>query len=283
MKKICLMAFLAFIVATLSLHAQDNTVLWKISGNGLEKDSYLLGTIHIMCAEDYELKEKIKKVIQEVDAVTLEVNLDSEENKAMLPEMMKPDPNFLTGLTASEITQIDSTLNTKHLSIKMLDMMSPAVFVSLLSLQSMNCTDPRNIKTMETDIQAIAASSNKKVDELETLKFQMDMLTKMLKAPDLLTYIKKIDEMPAISKKMVVAYKAENLKELETIIYESSYMSKEEQADFLTKRNENWMTQIPSKIKDSSHLIAVGAGHLIGEKGLIKLLKDKGYTLTPIL
>ncbi|KKX50158.1 TraB/GumN family protein [Sphingobacterium sp. IITKGP-BTPF85] len=64
------MAIIAFIVATFTVHAQDNTVLWKISGNGLKKDSYLLGTMHIMCEDDYILKDKIKNLIPQVDVVT---------------------------------------------------------------------------------------------------------------------------------------------------------------------------------------------------------------------
>ncbi|MNT81732.1 TraB family protein [compost metagenome] len=89
--------------------------------------------------------------------------------------------------------------------------------------------------------------------------------------------------MPAVSNKMVTAYKAENLKDLETVIYDSSYMSKEEQADFLTKRNNNWINKMPAKMTESSHLFAVGAGHLVGNEGLLKLLTAKGYKLTPIL
>jgi uncharacterized protein YbaP (TraB family) len=283
MKKLSLMAIIAFIVVTFTVRAQENAILWKISGNGLAKDSYLLGTMHLMCEEDYLLKDKIKNLIPIVDVITFEINIGSEENKPIIPEMMKPDSNFLKGLTKAELTQMDSILTSQQLSIQMLDMMSPAVFISLLSLKSLECSDPRKVKTMETDIQALATASNKKIDDLETLKFQMDMLNNMFKASDLLEYLKKIDEMPAISKKMVTAYQTENLKDLETIIYDNSYMSKEDLANFLTKRNINWMNKIPSKMLASSHLFAVGAGHLVGKNGLLNLLAAKGYKLTPIL
>ncbi|MDH5826471.1 TraB/GumN family protein [Sphingobacterium faecium] len=282
MKKISFLAIIAFIVATISVHAQENSLLWKISGNGLKKDSYLLGTLHMMCEEDYSLKDKIKNLIPLVDVLTLEVNIGSEENKAIIPEMMKPDTTFLKGLTPAELAKVDSILTSQQLSIRMLDMMSPAVFVSILSLKTLNCSDPRNIKTMEVDLQSMATAAGKRIDDLETLKFQMDMLNKMFQASDLVTYLNMMDDMPAISKKMVTAYQAENLKDLETIIYDNSYLSKEEQADFLTKRNHDWITKMPSKMQESSNLFAVGAGHLVGDKGLIKLLSAKGYKLTPI-
>ncbi len=186
MKKLSLMAIIAFIVATFTVRAQENAILWKISGNGLAKDSYLLGTMHLMCEEDYLLKDKIKNLIPKVDVITFEINIGSEENKPIIPEMMKPDSNFLKGMTKAELTQMDSILTSQQLSIQMLDMMSPAVFISLLSLKSLECSDPRKVKTMETDIQALATASNKKIDDLETLKFQMDMLNNMFKASDLL-------------------------------------------------------------------------------------------------
>lgn len=132
--------------------------------------------------------------------ITFEVNIGSEENKPIIPEMMKPDSNFLKGLTKAELTQMDSILTSQQLSIQMLDMMSPAVFITLLSLKSLECSDPRKVKTMETDIQALATASNKKIDDLETLKFQMDMLNNMFKASDLLEYLKKLMRCPQYQK-----------------------------------------------------------------------------------
>jgi len=59
-------------------------------------------------------------------------------------------------------------------------------------------------------------------------------------------------------------------------------MSVEQKEKLLTGRNINWTTIIPNLIKDQGCFIAVGAGHLSGEKGLISLLRAKGYSLTAI-
>ena len=50
----------------------------------------------------------------------------------------------------------------------------------------------------------------------------------------------------------------------------------------INRRNKNWVEQFPKIAKDKSLLIAVGAGHLGGESGLLNLLKQKGYTLRPL-
>ena len=50
----------------------------------------------------------------------------------------------------------------------------------------------------------------------------------------------------------------------------------------LFKRNQNWIPKIEEKIKDHSCFIAVGAAHLPGDKGVLNMLKQKGYTVTPV-
>src|SRR5690606_3766061 len=54
-----------------------NTLLWKISGNGLDKPSYLFGTIHMLCEEDAVLSNSLKKIIAATDEVYFEVDLDN--------------------------------------------------------------------------------------------------------------------------------------------------------------------------------------------------------------
>ena len=53
----------------------NNTLLWKISGNGLEKPSYLFGTIHMLCADDAVLSKNMKKIIEDCDEVYFEVDM----------------------------------------------------------------------------------------------------------------------------------------------------------------------------------------------------------------
>src|SRR5688572_32233076 len=55
----------------------ENTLLWKISGNGLKKPSYLFGTIHMLCKEDAGLSDSLKNIIKNVKEVYFEVDLDN--------------------------------------------------------------------------------------------------------------------------------------------------------------------------------------------------------------
>jgi uncharacterized protein YbaP (TraB family) len=51
----------------------------------------------------------------------------------------------------------------------------------------------------------------------------------------------------------------------------------------LTKRNKEWLNKMPEMMNNNSVFFAVGAAHLLGKNGVIQLLKDKGYTVTPVL
>ena len=55
----------------------NNTLLWKVTGNGLTKPSYLYGTIHMLCADDATLSDHMKSIIRRADEVYFEVDLDN--------------------------------------------------------------------------------------------------------------------------------------------------------------------------------------------------------------
>jgi len=81
--------------------------------------------------------------------------------------------------------------------------------------------------------------------------------------------------------RMVANYKAQNLTALQDEIEQSPDMKGQEEA-LLINRNKNWIPRMEGAMQGNSILFAVGAGHLGGDFGVIKLLRDKGYKLTPI-
>ena len=57
----------------------------------------------------------------------------------------------------------------------------------------------------------------------------------------------------------------------------------EEEETLLYARNADWAEKIPAIIADTPTLFVVGAAHLPGERGVLKLLKDKGYVVEPLM
>lgn len=280
MKK--LFTLLAFaILISCNLFAQENSLLWKISGKDLKQDSYLLGTLHIMCTEDFQMPSKVSKAIENVDQVVFELNLFDSTIMAQMQEIaMKPNKSFFDGYDATKLKVIDSVLRANQLPIQIFDMMSPSTVTSLLALKSFGCANPMEVKSMEKEVYDLAAS--KKIDDLETVAFQTDMLNTISTPTYFYDYLSNYAESVLLTRSLVEAYKTENLEALSTIISNPKWMPKDQYDIMLTNRNQNWLEILPAKIKDTKTLIAVGAAHLIGDTGMIKLLQDAGYTVTPV-
>jgi uncharacterized protein YbaP (TraB family) len=64
-------------ITALAQGNKENTLLWKISGNGIEKPSYLFRTNHMLCADDAVLSSNMQKAIRDCDEVYFEVDMDN--------------------------------------------------------------------------------------------------------------------------------------------------------------------------------------------------------------
>jgi uncharacterized protein YbaP (TraB family) len=82
----------------------------------------------------------------------------------------------------------------------------------------------------------------------------------------------------------MLQYKNQQLSAMEKLIAKSEIGSDKKYEELLlTKRNINWVGQLKNIMNKKSVFVAVGAGHLVGEKGLLNLLKKEGYTVEPLL
>ena len=93
----------------------NNTLLWKISGNGLSKPSYLYGTIHMLCADDAGLSDQMKTIIRKVDNIYFEVDIDNlMEMFGVIGKMkMKGDTTLQDLLSKETIKGSKNILNPK--------------------------------------------------------------------------------------------------------------------------------------------------------------------------
>jgi uncharacterized protein YbaP (TraB family) len=94
--------------------------------------------------------------------------------------------------------------------------------------------------------------------------------------------VENSDEMKELFADMLAQYKAEEINALYTTTAE--YMGSEEEMKFLLyDRNKNWAERLETRVGEKVLFIAVGAAHLGGEQGVITLLRERGYELTPIM
>lgn len=288
-----LSAGLLLSLVTLTTWAQsgkeNNTLLWKISGNGIEKPSYLFGTIHLLCADDAVLSYNMRKAISNCDEVYLEVDMDNlfEMLGAMNKMKMKGDTTLKDLLSEADYRKVKNYFENKSsmLPFSMLETYKPILAASTLEEGSLPCD---NTTMMEQVIMGEAKENNKKIKGLETMSYQagiLDSIPYKLQAEQLVSYIDSAtngDKDNKQMKEMFDAYKKQDLQKLEALMVETDPGMAGFTDILLYHRNQNWIKKLKTLLADKALVIAVGAGHLPGEKGLINLLRKEGYTVTPV-
>jgi uncharacterized protein len=286
-------AGLAVSLLTLAAVAQpgeNNTLLWKISGNGLTKPSYLFGTIHMLCAGDAVLSDNLKKAISNADEIYFEVDLDNmfEMLFAMNKMKMNGDTTLQDLLSKEEYKKVKNYFESKGsmLPFSMLETYKPMLAASTLEQGSLPC---ESTAMMEQVIMEESKQYNKKIKGLETMSYQaglLDSIPYKLQAEELVSYIDKENKSGGGEDEelnaMMKAYKDQDLQKLEELLKESDIGMSAYTDILLYHRNRNWVSKLKNLLPAKSLLIAVGAGHLPGEKGVINLLRKEGYTVTAV-
>ncbi|HNR15647.1 MAG TPA: TraB/GumN family protein [Chitinophagaceae bacterium] len=266
-----------------------NSLLWKIEGNGLEKPSYLFGTIHMICKEDAVLSENMKKIINDCDEVYFEIDMDNlfEMMGAMSKMKMLGDTTLKDLLSDSDYLKVKNFFKDKNslLPFSVLETYKPILASSTLTQSEMPCD---GATAMEQVIMSAAKESKKKIKGLETMAQQagfLDSIPYKYQAEELVKYIDSSTVSSGDDKMMNAmfeAYRQQDLKKLEELMVDSDAGLSSFTNILLYNRNANWVEKLKTLMTERSLLVAVGAGHLPGDKGVINLLKKEGYTVTPV-
>lgn len=267
--------------------ASGNTLLWKISGNGLSKPSYLFGTIHMICADDALLSTNMKNAIRNADDVYLEVDMDNMmEMMSVMAKMRMNNDTTLQDLLSEEDYQKVKSYFESHSSLipfSMLETFKPIMAASTLESSDLPC---ESTSAMEQVIMEEAKANNKEIKGLESMSFQagiLDSIPYQLQAQELVKYVNDAGKgADTTITEMMKAYKAQDLGKLEQMMIQSDAGISRFTDILLYNRNSKWVDELKTLLPGKSLVIAVGAGHLPGERGVIQLLKKAGYTVEPI-
>jgi len=264
----------------------ENTLLWKISGNGLQKPSYLFGTMHLLCADDARLSDSLKQVIKQSEEIYLEVDMDDIMGMmgAMKHLKMNGNKKLQDILTAEEYKKVKDYFEKKPsmIPLEMMQYFKPFFISSLISEQSMACEAQSG---MEQSIMEESRQYKKEIKGLETVEFQasvFDSIPYELQAKELVKYLDSADKNVESTKELVAVYKTQDLKKILELTEKEDGGVGEFIDLLLYNRNADWVEKIIKIMPVHGVLFAVGAAHLPGEKGVINLLRQKGFTVKPV-
>lgn len=297
MKK--LMMTVALVVMTaMSMQAQ---LLYKISGNGLTKPSYIIGTYHLAPVSFADSIPGLTEALAASEQVFGELDMTelmSPENLQKMQEgMMLPEGTTLSKLlTDEEMGRLNVVLKelmgvdmTNAMVKQQLDALSPQALQTQLSLLIyMKKHDGFNPQaTFDGYFQQVAQQQGKGVGGLETPEFQVQTLFKGMTLERqkqlLMCLVDNKEYMELMAEQLVEAFFKQDLVGVKAVMDEKQQnqcdSTPEEDDQLIYSRNANWIKLMPQIMKDKPTFFAVGAGHLPGDKGVLQLLRNAGYTI----
>ncbi|MCR9288372.1 TraB/GumN family protein [Saprospiraceae bacterium] len=279
------------IAKTTAPTAEENSLLWQITGNDLTDTSFLYGTIHMIGKDDFFMTDEMKTAMKKSDMVTFEINMEEmtglTSQLALLSKAYMNDNLTLKDLLSEE----EYVLVQKHfqeigMPLFFFERMKP-MFLTVLADMDMSpaAMSSGEIVSYEMEIMQIAKSRDLKMGGLETAEYQMSMFDSIpykAQAQMLIESIKSEDNGDEQFAEMVKLYKDQDILGMSSMISADEEGIGNYEDVLLFQRNRNWIPIMGKMMKEQPTFFAVGAGHLGGEYGVVSLLRQEGYDLVPL-
>ncbi len=291
MKRRFIIAVCLIISFTLLIGA-DN-FLWEVEGG--KNKAYLLGSIHIMPEDTYPLDDKIENAFKEADVLVVEVDItkiDQGKIQAFIAETASYEEgkSLQTEIPAEMYKSLSEKFEELGVPMTQIDIYKPwfvSMTLGLLGLQKLNITAGQGI-----DLHFLNQANEKDMEilDLETAGAQLEILASNPEQVqiDYLQYsIEDYEQTAVVFMEMLDAWKTGDTEKMNKVSKAKMLELGEELPGIIdfynklfTERDEKMLQKIIEHLEnedDHVYFIIVGALHLVGDDGLLKLLNDKGY------
>lgn len=238
-------------------HAQsivtNNQLLWQISGNGLKKPSYLYGSYHSNDSRIFKLSDSTYSALMNAEAVVLEADiyqLFSEYDIRLERSKIKFDSQ------GNPYTSDHKATKTRYGS------------------------EDGRPQFLDLYFQQIAYNMNKAFFPLETIEEQLEAYESVYERTPTQ---KSLEQLKIIQDNLMNAYLRGDIEYVRNLIQQQLNDSQTAYDRLIIRRNVNMAVGIDTLCRQKSLFVAVGAGHLAGNEGVIQLLRKKGYHVRQVV
>jgi uncharacterized protein YbaP (TraB family) len=269
------------------LAMSQNSILWEISGNGLAKPSYLMGTLKFIGEKEFYLPKEAVAKLNSCKIFAIEDQVDHKAQLELNKAVHFPKGKSLaTELPPADYERVRSFFESEF---KVAKAKFDKDFAHLIPLAlSMNMTRMslgEKVKFYDIELLTIAKRNKLETYSLESIDREAAAIQAFpMKDQEtaLLHSISNFEKQKSEYQQLEAAYLQGDLDK----VFEYSLHPTENNPifieEFYTKRNLEWLPKIMKMTKEKQSFVAVGVSHLEGEKGLLNLLKANGYTVTPV-
>ncbi len=261
--------------------------LWQVRG---EKPLYLLGSIHLAEPGLYPLDPALRRAFEASDVLVVEADVTgpAEERAARLfmeRGMLPADERLEQRLSPRTLER----LKARGVDLGAFGFMQP--WALALMLQSSELSRLGYDPNLGVDVHflRLAHKRGMRVEELEGLEAQFDLLADMDRREAEAFLAQTLDELDAVGslgKEIVGAWRTGDARALEQAIFSETGedpLAKRIQERIFFERNRTMAARIERYLKDGrAAFVIVGAGHVVGGQGLVALLKQRGHALTQV-
>lgn len=265
---------------------KGKSFIWQISSD--TSTIHLLGSIHVASFGIYPLDSSIEDAFELADNLVVEVNIkevDEMKSAQLLIEYgTYPEGESLQdNISENLYVQLEEQFAKSDIDIAELDIFRP--WVVYLMLEQLQMQELGYAPEYGIDLYFIekATRADKDIIELETAEFQFELLSSVL--DEIIALVIEEDIIDPMTKedldRLFEAWENGDAAEIESILFEA-LVEEPALAPFYEKTYDERNLDMAAKIEelvadDETYFVVVGAGHLVGENGLVNILDERGY------
>lgn len=262
------------------------SLFWQVKREGVEKPSWIFGTIHVIGADDYYLGSLLREALEASDRLVLEVDLDQIDMAAMAMSGLLPENKTVRDYLSESDYDLVATVLSDSIGMSRsafegaYSRMKP-IFLQQLVIYKFLGGNP---VSYESNLHRIASENGVELLGLETFAEQLAFLDQIPldeQFSDLVESLRDWRQTQSQFQELLEAYKNQDIKALNHLIEDEMENPKMREL-LLDKRNHDWMPKLREWIDAGNSFIAVGAGHLGGGQGILNKLREAGYILVPV-
>lgn len=260
----------------------ERSLLWRVDGP--TDPIWLFGTIHggVDASQWDALPREVRSAIEDSEVIVLEIDLQAAESPQaqaeLAPLMFIPDekPNLKEQLGDEHW---DLLKKRAPLPADMLERFQPWVVFSIFLEQMI-----AGPEAVDLSIQNHARRLGKELEYLESMEEQVGFLAETIDDEVLADMLTRFEYHTEKLEQMVQAYRRGDADTIERLVYDPQERERfpETHDVLVVERNENWMTTIEEYLQRGRVFIAAGAGHYVGEDGIVEQLRLRGYEVTRV-
>ncbi len=280
----CLLAvvFLQWFTPLRASEDKNHGLLWELSKPGIEP-AYLFGTIHSEDPEVLQLPQPVQQAIDRCNTVVLEMLLDAEAMMYSSTAMLMMDGRMLSDIIGKPLfRQTASAIRSRGIQELVLERMKPWAAAVILSMPASETG-----LVLDMMLYQSALEQGKSVHGLETVEEQLNVFEALSEKDQVLLLqdaVENFPELDALHAELLEAYKQRDLAGLMALGEAAMQAGDQQLADefqqhLVVDRNHRMLDRMQVYLRQGEVFIAVGALHLPGEEGLLKLLEQQGFTV----